>query len=1044
MHGETDDAPHPGLLARLLCAATVVSSRRPAVTLLIVLLTTALSLGITARFLKFKTSRADLFDPKAEFQQRWLEYTDKFGEQADLVVVLEGSDPAAIRAAMDDLGSRLLAEPQTFDRVTWKFDPTGLRRKGLQYLSPRELEEGLTRLETYAPILAGHWDRAGLESYCRRLTTHIDSARQQGDAATVDSALWQAALLSTSLTQFAHTLSAGGGAGGERRVEELNDAAGGAVARSVNVDLRHSFISPWPEIFPGVGERLQGFEEARYQLSTDKTMGFILADPVNKQQDFAGTSPSIARLRTLAAETSARHPGVTVSLTGIPVLESDEMQRSQQDMSLATIISFAGVALLMLLGFRGVRHPILGNLMLAVGMAWALGYATVAVGHLNILSSSFGAILIGIGIDFAIIYLTRYIELRHQGIGLDAALVRTSAGVGTGIVTASVTGAAAFFCATFTSFLGVAELGLIAAGGILLCSAATFIVLPPLVKLADRRVEAKRFATPFQGALMRRTTSRYPWLVAGGAVATIAIVTAGAFELRDGQPAFRVSYDANLLNMQAEGTESVEVQQRVFEKSNGSLLYAVSLTDSPAEARRQAARFAALPTVGRVEEFGSAMPQYPAEETALLVQAFRARLAALSGLPRELPQIDPLTIGQALEGLLRVLSAAPVDECRVAAGRLDVFLTMLEQMPLEQQMQFLGGYQRAMLTALQMQFQQIAAAADPEPVIAGDIDSGLRQRFVSPRGDWLLRIYPRDEVWEEEPLAAFVADVRSVDPNATGTPIQNYEGARQIRESYYEAALYALAIVCLILLIDSLETRARWIALIAPLIVAVFAALTLRAPGVAVDPLTVLGLYVATAVAVAAVFDIRNVCNMFLSLLPPVCGMGLTFGVLGIAGVDLNPANLIILPLILGIGVDVGVHVVHDYRSQAGRYETSPSTINGIMMVSTTTMVGFGAMMVSAHQGLASLGLVLTIGMGASLFVGLVTLPAILTLISRYSHQEPVPAAVASVPAPRLSIVSAPRDTPPKSPGAEEPRLLPFPVPQSKPGGITVRRAKAS
>lgn len=1046
MQREQDDSPQEGLWAHLLCAVTESSARRPVMTLLLVAVSVAACLGITARFLTFKTSRADLFDPRAEFQQRWLDYCERFGQQADLVVVLEGIDAAVLRSAMDDLGSRLKAEPATFDRVTWKFDPSRLKSKGLQYLSPQELEQGLARLETYAPILAGHWDRAGLQSYCERLTTHIASSMSRGDMAAAGDGLQQGALLGGSIAKFAQAMF---GAAQQTAMAQANPAGAGVVAgqatsqASASPDPRQAFINPWREIFPGAAEKLQSFGGEQYQLAPDETMGFILADPVTKEQDFVGTSPAITRLRKLAEETEQKHAGVTVSLTGIPVLECDEMISSQKDMSLATAISFGGVAFLMLLGFRGVRHPILGQIMLAVGMAWALGYTTLAIGHLNILSSSFAAILIGIGIDYSLIYLTRYIELRHQGMDLDTAIVRTSGSVGTGIVTAALTSAAAFLCATFTSFLGVAELGMIATGGILLCTAAAFIVLPPLIKLVDGRVEAKKFATPFQGVLLRRLTSRFPGSMTAFAVATILLLSACAFEWNDGQPAFRVGYDANLLNMQAKGTRSVEVQQRVFEKSQGSLLYAVSIAKSPDEARQRAAKFAVLPTVGRVEELGSAMPQYPPAETSLLVQAFRARLAGATAVPKDLPQIDPLAIGQALEELLQVISQAPNDQCRVVAGGLDAFLSVLERMPLEQQMQFLGGYQHAMLTALQVQFQAIAAAADPTPVEAGDINDGFRQRFVSPKGDWLLRIYPRDEVWEEEPLEKFVADVRSVDPNATGTPIQNFEGARQIRESYYEAALYALAIVCLILLIDSLESRARWIALTAPLVVAVFAVFSLQSPETPVQPLLILGLYVATAVGVAAVFDVGNVGNMLISMLPPVCGMAMTFGVMGLLGMDLNPANLIVLPLILGIGVDVGVHVIHDYRSQKKPYETSPSTINGIMMVSTTTMVGFGAMLVSDHQGLASLGMVLTIGMGGSLFVGLVTLPAILTLISR--RQYPLVPAVAGEMFPPAWLASIEETAEePAVDEAEGPYLLPFPVLRMEPETEAIPRVKAS
>ena len=113
------------------------------------------------------------------------------------------------------------------------------------------------------------------------------------------------------------------------------------------------------------------------------------------------------------------------------------------------------------------------------------------------------------------------------------------------------------------------------------------------------------------------------------------------------------------------------------------------------------------------------------------------------------------------------------------------------------------------------------------------------------------------------------------------------------------------------------------------------------------------------------------------------------FGILALLGIDLNPANLIVLPLILGIGVDDGVHMIHDYRMQPiGRYHTSSSTINAIILTSLTSMIGFGSMMLSAHRGLASLGMVLVVGLGSCLFVSLVPLPAILTLISRRSLRD--------------------------------------------------------
>jgi predicted RND superfamily exporter protein len=96
------------------------------------------------------------------------------------------------------------------------------------------------------------------------------------------------------------------------------------------------------------------------------------------------------------------------------------------------------------------------------------------------------------------------------------------------------------------------------------------------------------------------------------------------------------------------------------------------------------------------------------------------------------------------------------------------------------------------------------------------------------------------------------------------TPLQTYEASRAIKHSYETAGVYALIAVCIFLLID-----------------------------------------------------FRNLRDCLLALLPPLAGMALMFGVMGLCGVDLNPANLIVLPLVIGLGVDGGVHVIHDFRTQS-------------------------------------------------------------------------------------------------------------------------------
>lgn len=957
--GSADPSALP-FIPRLLQRTTSLCSRHPWGTLGLALLATILSLGVSARFLTFKTSRSDLIDPQAEFQQRWLRYTERFGDAADAVIVVEGRSADDIRAAIDELGSALEAQPDLFDRVFYRIDLEHLRPKALQYLSPQELEQGLSRLEAYAPILDGHWERAGLESYCRRLAGRVRAGAAGRTGPDFGDDLQRARDLCRSLDAF------------------ITDP--------------QQFANPWPPVLtPATSD--PGLSQPRYLLNDDGTMGFVLAAPRDASRDFSGTSTSIDRLRDLIRAAASRHPRITIGLTGIPVLEADEMRRSQSDMSAATVISLLGVSALMLVFFRGVKHPLLAVAVLAVGIAWALGFTTLAVGHLNILSLSFATILIGLGIDYAICYLSRYLHLRQEGVELRPALVRSSSEVGTGILTVAVTTALGFLCARFTNFRGVAELGVISAGGILLCALATFTVLPALTVLADRHVAPQRLPSPYQGHWLRSLIARRPWALAGSTIAVMLAGGACAFEYRDGRLASRVQYDANLLNLQARDLESVAVLDRVFEHSESSVLYAVSVADSPAGARRLREAYERLPTVGRVDELASFLPRYSSSETGLLVQGFHSRLSRVAALPRDLPLLDPAAAGAALEELYAALREAAPVELAPESALLDALLNRLEQLPLATQVQLLSGYQHAMLKALHAQFLALAAIADPAPVGVSDIPGALRRRFVSEHGDWLVKVYPQTQVWDEAPLEAFVTDLRSVDPDVTGTPLQNYEAARQIRQSYIEAAVYALAVTCLVLLIDTLEPGPRWAALIAPLGVIGFALFGIHGAETSLNPVWLAALYVGVALAVGAVLDFSNFRNTCLAMLPPLAGGFLMFGILGIIDVDLNPANLIVLPLLLGMGIDCGVHVLHDYRRQTGPYRTSASTLNTVVLTSTTTIVGFAAMLGASHQGLVSIGLVLVIGVTCCLFVSLVTLPAILTLLSRSAGPFPSPAA---------------------------------------------------
>ena len=225
--------------------------------------------------------------------------------------------------------------------------------------------------------------------------------------------------------------------------------------------------------------------------------------------------------------------------------------------------------------------------------------------------------------------------------------------------------------------------------------------------------------------------------------------------------------------------------------------------------------------------------------------------------------------------------------------------------------------------------------ANPEPPQLADLPASLVDRFVGQNGKHLLKIYGRGDIWDIDSLEQFVSDVRTVDPRATGNPLQAYEASLEMKQSYEQAALYALLVIGVVL----------WI-------------------------------------------DFRDARYVLLATLPLALGLLQTFGLMGLLDIPLNPANLIALPLILGIGVDYGVHIVHDYLEQRGRYRISPATAIAVVVDSVTTIIGFGSLMIASHQGLQSLGRVLTLGVTCCTFTSLIMLPAMLTWITRHRTDE--------------------------------------------------------
>ena len=263
MQAKTVDPAPKSVLTEFLCTLTSLCARHAWLTILLV---TASAIGCayySYQNLKFKTDRADLIDPSAKFYKRWLHYTESFGESDDIVIVVEAKQPETIKQALDEIGSRLKAHPDLFASVLYKVEPGALREKGLQYLPPEVLANGLERLDDFRPILNGNWDLITLNGVVTRL--HSQLSRLKGQSEAESQLLHHADLLMTSLV---------------KTFRERDD-----------------FTNPWPEILSVPDEMEDQGNQTDYLLNEAGTMGFVMATAVQNKGTFEGPTAAIDMIR---------------------------------------------------------------------------------------------------------------------------------------------------------------------------------------------------------------------------------------------------------------------------------------------------------------------------------------------------------------------------------------------------------------------------------------------------------------------------------------------------------------------------------------------------------------------------------------------------------------------------------------------------------------------------------------------------------------------------------------------------------------------------
>ena len=863
-----------------------------------------LSIWVTGEKLTFKTGRGDLVAKGLPYVKLYEEYRDQFEDLEGMVIVAESESPEKMAEFAEILAAKLKVRPDLFSQVIYKFDTSYFRSRFLLYLDPPDLESLQTKLEEHQNFIESVNASPGLNPLLNEINREISSG-----------------MVDSLMTDFL----GGDDAEEEEKKNDKNDLnLLIRIIKEMNRSLKknYHYKSPWQSLFNSGEESLR---EKGYLVSKNEKLLFILAVPNEDETSFTGYKDSVYSARELIAEVKKDFPSISVGLTGEDVISTDEMITTQKDVELASKIALGGVALLFIIAFKGIVKPLLALFSLLIALAWSLGFTSLTVGHLNILSVVFTTILIGLGIDFGIHILERYKEERKEGDDISTALQKTLQGTGQGNFSGAITTAMAFGAMVLTDFIGIVELGWIAGWGILFCMIAMVLLLPALVILEEKwrkPVYTKSIEKPITASIswIDRFFSHYKLII----TACCFLVLVSSLALRTAH------FDYNLLNLQTKGTEAVKYEMRILENAGRSAWSAAMLADTLEEVRQKETQLKTLPTIENVESIAAMVPKHQEENLQYVRENLSPLLSELY-VEEEDESFSLKALTKTLKRIRFKLQGREGKEDKVAqaAREIDKFFKEVESVEEDLAEAQLQDFSEELFVDYRGLMADLKKNAEPKLVEISKIPKSLRDRYISKQGKYLITIFPSVDIWNLDERNRYLKDLRSVDANVTGSAVHMFNSTRLMTEGYINGGIYAM-----------------------------------------------------TAIIIYVFIVFRNPRTVFFILLPVIAGSIWTMGIMELTGLKFNMANLVILPLILGIGVVNGIHITHRYREEKDKNSVvlGKSTGQAVILSSLTTMIGFGSMMVADHYGVFSLGLVLTLGVFCCLVASITFLPALLKL----------------------------------------------------------------
>ena len=626
-----------------------------------------------------------------------------------------------------------------------------------------------------------------------------------------------------------------------------------------------------------------------YLLSADHRMLLVIVKPPGTAQDITYAQRLLRKSRACLdaaltdAATRGFHP--QADLGGGFRIAAEDADLIRGDMIIQIISTFAAVLLLFLLCFGRISALVFAFFPLVLGLVVTYGFTGWVLRDLNMASSSFAALLIGLGIDFIIIFYGRYVEERTGGMDFFSALDRVGREVYPAIFYGAITTMATFGVFLVVRLRGLKELGFLTGAGIFFIMIITFLVFPAILFL-DERFHLWRHRLP-----RLKIYSFGMEAVIRGSLRHAKIIVVGCLALGAG------------MAWLAAGLPFMDDAQSIRSPDNRGVILQKEIQD----------------------HFGE--NAYPS--VVLMESADPARIFAMDA-----------ELGAFLDGLKAK---------GIVARHVGLASFIPPPRVQEQALRRAGGVDAKRWKS------------DFDAVCRG---LGLESSAFSP-------------FWEA--LDRGIRSPRILDWEAvSGEELQTFLSAMTARSGRNYLALHSVFYLGDAYRREAPAELEQWVAqrpgfvLTGVNVMAKHLRQTVKSDAVKAN---ILGLLL---VCIFLYIDFRSFKLVVWSLLPLGLGLAFMMGSMRLLGMALNSLNIYVSAMVIGIGVDYGIHILHRHRLCGGDAHQVAQTGKAVLFAALTTIAGFGSLIFSHFPGLRSMGFVAVFGTAFCAVFALTFLPALL------------------------------------------------------------------